>query len=42
MMKKVYETPSVEMEEMELGDVIALSGDAKSIDPAYEDEYGNF
>ena len=42
MMKKTYETPSVEMEEMELSEVIALSGDAGSIDPAYEDEYGNF
>ena len=28
MMKKTYETPSVEMEEMELSEVIALSGDA--------------
>ena len=42
MMKKTYETPSVEMEEMELSEVIALSGDEGSIDPAYEDDYGNF
>ena len=42
MMKKTYETPSVEMEEMELSEVIALSGDAGSIDPAYEADYGNF
>ena len=41
-MKKTYETPSVEMEEMELSEVIALSGDTGSIDPAYEDDYGNF
>ncbi|MGN0202362.1 MAG: hypothetical protein ACI399_05595 [Candidatus Cryptobacteroides sp.] len=42
MIKKSYETPSVEMEEMELCEVIALSGEGGSIDPAYEDEYGNF
>lgn len=42
MVRIAYETPAVEVEVVELGAFMTLSGNAGNIDPVDETDYGNF